>query len=152
MVFMGWNPLYHGLLKVGEGRREGVVSFYAGERRVDLHVADGYLLKATGLVPLSLFCPGADGGELKAVEECAARLPRHEVWYALAAQASATLLGLPSLPGRKRLVFTPNPVPLSLHVVGAGFRLNEEVLSLFYPEVSVLAWEEWEDPFLLSFL
>lgn len=79
MVFMGWNPLYHGLLKVGEGRREGVVSFYAGERRVDLHVADGYLLKATGLVPLSLFCPGADGDELKAVEECAARLPRHEV-------------------------------------------------------------------------
>lgn len=69
---MGWNPLYHGLLKVGEGKREGVVSFYAGERRVDLH--------------------------------------------------------------------------------GAGFRLNEEVLSLFYPEVSVLAWEEWEDPFLLSFL
>uniref|UniRef100_A0A7V4E5U0 Uncharacterized protein n=1 Tax=Thermus tengchongensis TaxID=1214928 RepID=A0A7V4E5U0_9DEIN len=144
------HPLYQGLLQVGQSGRNGVVTYYSGEKKVDLHVAGGYLLKATGLVPLCLFCEEVDGDEIEAVGRLLLKRPPEEVWRHLAVQASATLLGMPSLLGKKRLTFLEAPIPSVLYLVGAGFRLNETVLSLFFPEgEEVFAMDEWEDVFTL---
>lgn len=152
MVVVKRHPLYQGLLQVGQSGRNGVVTYYSGGKKVDLHVAGGYLLKATGLVPLSIFCEEADGDEIEAVERWFLKRPPEEVWRYLAAQASATLLGMRGLWGKKRLTFVEAPIPPVLYLVGAGFRLNEAVLSLFFPEgeeVFALFEDEWEDVFTL---
>ena len=132
------HPLARAFLKVAG--REGVLVL---ERRegapVFFHVAEGFLLKTTGLISLRLLMgedvltPGNLEEDLALLQEVEARKGPPAAWWLVANQATATLLGLSSLPGKKRLGFAPEPVPEVLRRFGAGYRLTPEVLSLFFP-------------------
>ncbi|WP_448377507.1 hypothetical protein [Fervidobacterium sp.] len=132
------HPLARAFLKVAD--QEGVLVL---ERRegapVFFHVADGFLLKATGLISLRLLmgentlAPGDLEEDLALLREVEAKEGLSAAWWLAAGQATATLLALPSLPGKKKLGFVPEPAPEALRRFGAGYRLTPGVLSLFFP-------------------
>ena len=142
-----FHPFAKSLLRVGAEKLTGNLTLTSegSSRELVFLFRKGVLLKATGLVSLGFFLnSGEDLGfkgdptkhEVDRIKGFLRQFPLLDVWWAVALQASNALLSVASLPGKKRVRFRGMDllgIDEVFRRVGAGIRMNEEVVSLFFP-------------------